>query len=149
MGELSAPSLCSRRASSPLRVTQVSSLAVSTPVPLPDLISALLGFPVGSDGEESACIAGDLGWIPGLGRSPGRRKGYPLQHSGLENSMDCTVHGVAKNRTPLSDIHFQAFPMGFGKKLNPGCYESHKQMDGEGEKEKKGFESFKSFSIFL
>ena len=108
-----------------------------------------LSFPCGSADKECAYNAGDLGWIPGLGRSPGRRKGYPLQHSGLENSMDCTVHGVAKNRTPLSDIHFQAFPMGFGKKLNPGCYESHKQMDGEGEKEKKGFESFKSFSIFL
>ena len=49
---------------------------------------------------------GDLGLISGLGRSPGERKGYPLQYSGLENSMDCTVHGVAKSRTQLSEFHF-------------------------------------------
>ena len=55
-----------------------------------------LGFPGGSAGKESACNAGDLGSIPGLGRSPGEEKGYPLQYSGLENSMDCIIHGVAK-----------------------------------------------------
>ena len=49
---------------------------------------------------------GDLGSISGLGRSPGKGKGYLLQYSGLENSMDCIVHGVAKNRTQLSDFHF-------------------------------------------
>ena len=49
---------------------------------------------------------GDLGSIPGLGRSPGEGKGYPLQYSGLENSMDCIVHGVAKSQTQLSNIHF-------------------------------------------
>ena len=65
-----------------------------------------LGFPGGSAGKESACNAGDLGSIPGLGRSPGEGKGYPLQYSGLENSMDCIVHGVAKSRTRLSDFHF-------------------------------------------
>ena len=48
----------------------------------------ILGFPCGSAGKESACSAGDLGLIPGSGRSPGEGKGYPLQHSGLENSMD-------------------------------------------------------------
>ena len=48
----------------------------------------------------------DLGSIPGLGRSPGEGKGYQLQYSGLENSMDCIVHGVAKSRTRLSDFHF-------------------------------------------
>ena len=53
-----------------------------------------LGFPGGSAGKESACNAGDLGSIPGLGRSPGKRNGYPLLCSGLENSMDCTVHGL-------------------------------------------------------
>ena len=47
-----------------------------------------LGFPCGSAGKDSACNAGDLGSIPGLGRSPGEGKGYPLQYSGLENSMD-------------------------------------------------------------
>ena len=56
--------------------------------------------------KESAGNAGDLGSILGLGRSPGERKGYPLQYSGLENSMDCIVHGVAKSQTQLSDFHF-------------------------------------------
>ena len=57
-----------------------------------------LGFPGGSDGKESACgrPGGDLGLIPGLGRSPGEGNGYPLQYSGLENPMDYTVHTVAK-----------------------------------------------------
>ena len=45
-------------------------------------------FPGGSDGKESSCIAGDLSLIPGLGRSPGEGSNYPLQYSGLENSMD-------------------------------------------------------------
>ena len=56
-----------------------------------------LGFPCGLAGKESACNVGDLGFIPGLGRFPGEGKGYPLQYSGLENSMDCIVHGVAKS----------------------------------------------------
>ena len=47
-----------------------------------------MGFPCGSAGKESACNVGDLGSIPGLGRSPGEGKGFPLQYSGLENSMD-------------------------------------------------------------
>ena len=63
------------------------------------------GFPESSVGKESACNVGDLGPIPGLGRSPGEEKGYPLQYSGLENSMDCTVHGAAKSQTGLSDFH--------------------------------------------
>ena len=59
------------------------------------------GFPGGSDGEESACKAGDLSSVPGLGTSPGEGNDYPLQYSCLENSMDrgawrATVHGVAK-----------------------------------------------------
>ena len=58
-----------------------------------------------SDSKESAYNVGDLGLIPGLGRSPGEGKGYPLQYSGLENSMDCLVHGVAKSRTRLSGFH--------------------------------------------
>ena len=57
------------------------------------------GFTAGSDGKESACNVGDLGLILGLGRSPGEGKGYPLQYSGLENSMDCIKHGVAKSWT--------------------------------------------------
>ena len=51
---------------------------------------------------ESACNVGNLGLIPGLGRSPGERNGYPLQNSGLENSMDCVVHGVAESQLSLS-----------------------------------------------
>ena len=58
--------------------------------------SGILGFPCGSAGKEYTCNAGDLGSIPGLGRSPGEGKGYPLQYSGLENSMDYIVHGVAE-----------------------------------------------------
>ena len=64
-----------------------------------------LGFPCGSAGKEFTCNVGDLGSIPGLGRSPGEGKGYSLQYSGLENSMDCLwnsswiVHEVAKSWT--------------------------------------------------
>ena len=65
-----------------------------------------MGFPGGSAGKEFACSVGDLGSIPGLGRFPGEGKGHPLQYSGLENSMDCIVHGVAKSPTRLSNFHF-------------------------------------------
>ena len=66
------------------------------------------GFPGGSDGKESACNAGDLGMIPGSGRSSGEGNSYPLQCSGLENSMDsgawwATVHEIAHSWTQLSD----------------------------------------------
>ena len=53
-------------------------------------------FPHVSAGKESAYNSEDLGSIPGLGRSPGEGNSYPFQYSGLENSMDCIVHGVAK-----------------------------------------------------
>ena len=68
--------------------------------------SLLQGFPCGSVGNEPACNAGDLDSIPGLGRSLGEGKGYPLQYPGLENSMNCIVHGVTNSRTRLSDFHF-------------------------------------------
>ena len=58
-----------------------------------------MGFPGSSAGKESAYNAGDYGLIPGFGRSPGDVNGYPLQYSGLENSMDCIVHGVAESQT--------------------------------------------------
>ena len=61
--------------------------------------SSILGLPFGSAGKESAHNVGDLGLIPGFRRCPGEGKGYLLQYSGLENSMDCIVHGVAKSRT--------------------------------------------------
>ena len=62
---------------------------------LPTLV--ILGFPCGSAGKESAHIAGDLGLVPGLGRSPGEGKGSLLQYSDLEKSMDYIVHGVKKS----------------------------------------------------
>ena len=67
-----------------------------------------MDFPCGSAGKESTCNAGDLGLIPGLGRSPGEGKGYPLQYSGLQNSMDCIVHGVTKSgdTTEQLSLHF-------------------------------------------
>ena len=70
---------------------QCAYLNIPTPV--------FLGFPGGSAGKELAHNAGDLGLIPGLGKSPGEGKGYPLQYSGLENSKDCIVHGVTKSQT--------------------------------------------------
>ena len=67
------------------------------------------GFPGGSEVKASACNVGDLGSIPGSGRSPGEGNGNPLQYSCLENPMDggtwwATVHGVAKSRTRLSNF---------------------------------------------
>ena len=64
------------------------------------------GFPGVSAGKASACSAGDPDLIPGLRRSTGEGKGYPLQCSGLETSMDCVGHGVAKSLTQLIDFHF-------------------------------------------
>ena len=66
-----------------------------------------LDFPCGSAGKQSTCNAGDLCSIPGLGRSPREGKGYSLQYSGLENSMDRIVHGVAKSQTRLSNFHVE------------------------------------------
>ena len=82
-----------------------------TPGVYPDSCPSLpapvfLGFHCGSAGKKSTCSVGNLGLIPGLGRSPGEEKGYPLQYSCLENSMDCIVHGVTKSRTQLSDFTF-------------------------------------------
>ena len=65
-----------------------------------------MGFPGNSTGKESACSTGDPSSTPGSGRSPGEGNGYLLQYSGLENSMDCVVHGVAKNQAWLSNFHF-------------------------------------------
>ena len=76
--------------------------------------SVFLGFPGGSlvknlsEMQNTRVLSldwedGDLGSIPGLRRSPGERKGYPLQYSGLVNSMDCIVHGVTKSQTQLSE----------------------------------------------
>ena len=66
----------------------------------------LWDFSCGLAGKDAICNGGDLSLIPGLGRSPGEGKGYPLQYSGLENSTDCIVQGIAKSGTRLSDFHF-------------------------------------------
>ena len=100
---------------------QIPSLSVQQDkwVSITSALSCIQGFPCGSAGKESTCNAGYLGSVPGLGRSPGEGKGYPLQYSGLENSMDrgvwqATVHGFAKSLIRLSfhfHIHsFQVFP---------------------------------------
>ena len=65
--------------------------------------------PGGSDSKESACNAEDLDSIPGLERSPGEGNGYPLQYSGLENSTDCTAHGVAESQTRLSNFDLKGY----------------------------------------
>ena len=72
------------------------------------MAKAYMGFPDDSEGKESACTAGDPCSVPGLGRSPGEGNGNPFQYSCLENFMDrgawwATVHGIAKNWTPLND----------------------------------------------
>ena len=77
-----------------IRMSELRTLS-----PLKHFSLCLLGFPCGSAAKECACNVGNLGLIPGLGRSHGEGKGYPLQYSGLENSMDCIVHGVAKSWT--------------------------------------------------
>ena len=74
-------------------------------VPCSNHYPSLLGFPCGSADKESPCNMGDLGLVPGLGRSPREGKGYPLQYSGLENSMDRVVHGVTKGQAQLNDFH--------------------------------------------
>ena len=72
-----------------------------------------MGFPCGSAGKESTCNPGDLGLMPGWGRSAGEGKGYPCQYSDLENSMDWIVHRVTKSQTRLSDFHSLNFPHSF------------------------------------
>ena len=68
-----------------------------------------MGFPHSSVGKESTCSTGDPSSIPGKGRSAGEGIDYPLQYSGLENSMDCIVHGIAESWTRLSDFHVHTF----------------------------------------
>ena len=71
------------------------------------MIHIYQGFPGGSDSKESSCNVGDVASIPGLGRSSGEGNGYPLQYSGLENSMNCIVYEVAKSQTQLSNFQSQ------------------------------------------
>ena len=90
-----------------------------------------MGFPCGSAGKESASKVGDLHSNPGLGRSPGEGKGYPLQYSGLQNSMDCIVHRVTKSWTRLSDFHFTSLVVQTVKNL-PAMQETQvRSLGGE------------------
>ena len=69
-----------------------------------------MGFPCGTAGKESTYNVGNLGSILRLGRSPGEGKGYPLQYSGLENSVDCKVHTVAESdTTERLSLHFTSY----------------------------------------
>ena len=86
---------------------------------------AFLGFPGGSAGEESACNVGDLGSISVLRRSSGEGNSYPLQYSGLENSMGCIVHGVAKSWTRLSDFHSLLWVPCWKERKVQECSEEH------------------------
>ena len=87
----------------------------------------LTKYPCGSAGKEVAGNAGDLGSIPGLGRSLGEGNGYPLQYSGLENSMDCIVRGVAKSLTRLSEFHFH-----FQPSAHMNCWDSESCLTHSG-----------------
>ena len=102
---------------SPMRASLIAQLVKNLPamqeIPVRFLVGKIrwrrdrlptpvfFGFPCGSAGKESACTAGNLGSIPGLGRSPGEGKGYPIWYSGLENSVGCIVLGVPKSGTQL------------------------------------------------
>ena len=88
-----------------LSAAVMNQMNVLTLTHLPGSLT-LSELPCGLACKESACNARDLGSIPGLGSSPGEGKDYPLQYSGLENSMDSIVHGVAKSWTQLSNFHF-------------------------------------------
>ena len=95
----------------PVSPTWISGFLYDTTARLPELnrTTISLGFLCGSAGKESAHNSGDLGSIPGLGKSPGEGKGYLLQCCGLKNSMDYIVHGVTKSRTQLSRFNFHQF----------------------------------------
>ena len=102
-----------------------------------------LGFPCGSAGKESACNAGDLGLIPGLGRSPGEGKGYTFQYSDLENSMESIIHGVPKSRTQLNDFHFTSLSRTVAQivKNSPVMQETRVQPLGQENPLEKGMTS--------
>ena len=82
-------------------------------------LKSIISLVAHSAGKEPACNVGDPGSIPRLGRSPGEGNSYPLQYSGLENSMDCIVHGVANSQTQLSDFHFI---IDFGQLIRAICW---------------------------
>ena len=91
------------------------------------LMEVRKGFPGGSACKNSAWSVGDLGSIPGLGRSPEEGKGYPFLYSGLEQSMDNIVLGVAKSWTWLSGFHF-SFSLEISSVLIPAAYHQRVTM---------------------
>ena len=96
------PPWCRHSGSQSSRTTSPCFICDVTPVSKVLSVQQEHGLPGGSADEESACDARDPSSIPGSGRSPREGKGYPLQYSGLENSMGCIVHGVTTSRTRLS-----------------------------------------------
>ena len=87
-----------------------------------------MGYLCGYAGKESTCIVGDLGLVPGLGRSPGEGKGHPLQYSGLENSIDYMVHEVTKSQTRLCGFHLLSLSKAksdYYREKRKGNYRSH------------------------
>ena len=78
-----------------------------------NLLHPFIKFPGGSAGKESTCNVGNLGLIPGWGRSPGEGNSYPLQYSGLENSMDCIVHGGHKESDTTKRLSLSLYKMKF------------------------------------
>ena len=97
-----------------------------------------MAFPCGSTGKESACKAAELGSIPGLGRSPGEGKGYPLQYSGLQNSKDCIVHGVTRVGHDWANFTF----FHYYKCFNPLSWDGLQLPKG------KSFENYKK-NVFI
>ena len=93
----------------------------------------MTGFSGGSDGKESACNARDLGSIPGLGKSPGEGRDCLLQYSGLENSMDCIVHGVSKSWAWLRNFRFHSRECHKSIKTH-ACIQSVEGLDRTGSK---------------
>ena len=92
-----------------MRIKEILRIVTSGDFPGGPVVKTLpsnVGFPCGSTGKESSCSVGDLGLIPGLGRFPGEGNSYPFWYSGLENSIDCIVHGITKSQTRLDNFHF-------------------------------------------
>ena len=102
---------------------------------------------IGSAGKESTCNAGDLGLIPGLGRSPGEGNSYPLQYSGLENSMECIVHRVTKSRTRLSNFHFTSLTCKEVRQLVYIYLKSMTLFEEAKRKKKPDNDNFPAFSL--
>ena len=96
-----------------MRSVQKACSLCPAPRPSEQIFVRLLGFPGGSDGKESTRNAGDLGSIPGLGKSPEEGKGYPLQYFGLQNSTDCITHSVTKSLTRLTFTFTEKKPLVF------------------------------------